>query len=133
MHPDFFIPAGAQLSLVLGVFVFLLVAFDLIFVRWLKLGKIAWKLVDYVWLGFAALGLIGSVAQVRTLAASAERGLYEDRAAFAFNIAKSLADADAARPGAICRTFVRSEYSPPPDEFERIQREYDVACQWITQ
>jgi hypothetical protein len=56
---------GTQLWLVLLVFVGALLAFDLALVRWWKLDKIGWKRVDYVWLGFAALGLISSVEQLR--------------------------------------------------------------------
>jgi len=133
MNSDFFLPASAKLGSVIGAFAFFLVVFDLVLVRWLKLGKVAWKRVDYVWLGFAAFGLIGSVAQVRISSASAQLGLFEQRATTAFNDAKSLVDFYATKPGVICRTFVRSEHSAPPDQFQRMQHEYDVACQWITQ
>ena len=46
-------------------------------------------------------------------------------------MAKSSVDLYARRPGAICRTFVRSESSPSPEEFERVQGEYDVVCKWM--
>lgn len=35
--------------------------------------------------------------------------------------------------GAICRRLVRSEFSPPQAEFDRIQREFDAQCAWFTQ
>ena len=31
----------------------------------------------------------------------------------------------------ICRKFVRSQYSPPPEDFDRTQREFDATCQWF--
>ncbi len=37
------------------------------------------------------------------------------------------------RSAAICRRFVRSEFSPPQAEFDRIQREFDAQCAWFTQ
>lgn len=132
MKPDVFMPLGASLLVVLAVFLGFLIAFDIVLVRWLKLGKVAWKRVDYIWLGFGALGLLGAVAQVRMASASAQLDMYEKRAVIAFDSVKHLVELYAS-PGAICRTFVRSELSPPPEEFQRIQNDYNVACAWVKQ
>jgi hypothetical protein len=128
-----FMPLTASLTAVLGVFAGLLVALDLLLVRWLRLGKVSWKRMDYIWLGFGALGLLGAVAQVRMESASAQLDMYEKRAIVAFDSVKSLVEVYASNPGPICRTFVRSEFSPPPDEFQRIQNEYNTACEWVKQ
>ena len=40
-----------------------LVLFDAVLVRWLKITDKNWKKVEYLWLGAAALGLIGAGAQ----------------------------------------------------------------------
>jgi len=58
LEPHF--PLGASLATVLAVFAFFLVAFNVILVRWLKLGRVAWKRIEYVWLGFAALAWIST-------------------------------------------------------------------------
>ena len=133
MNPDSFMPLSASPRVVLGVFAALLIGFDILLVRCLKLGKVAWKRVDYIWLGVGALGLIGAVGQVRMASASAQLTMQESRAAAALNLVKGLAELYAKDPGAICRTFVRSEYSPPPEEFQRAQNEYDAACAWAKQ
>jgi hypothetical protein len=30
-----------------------------------------------------------------------------------------------------CRSFIKTEASPPPEEMEKLQREYEEACTWI--
>jgi hypothetical protein len=109
----------------------LLLLFDLVLVRWLNLGKKGWKRVDYIWLGFTALGFFGAVSQARIYAAGAQVSQYQGRAAASLTALHDLVNMLAAKPGAVCRTFIRSEYSPPADEFAQVQREYNEACQWI--
>ena len=131
MNPGVFMPFTANPLAVLGVFLISLLAFDLVLVRWVRIGKVAWKRSDYFWLGIAVLGLLGSVADVRM--ASAERQLknVEQGAEGSFRVLKLNLTNFADRPGHLCRTFVRNEYSPPPEEFERTQNEYNLACKWI--
>ena len=133
MQHDLFSPITANLLVVLGLFGGCLLAFDVVLVRWLKLSKVAWKRVDYICLGFGAIGLLGAVAQVRMESASAQLDMYEGRAVHNFESVKYFVGSYASSPGAICRAFVRSEYSPPPDEFQRAQNEYNVACAWMKQ
>lgn len=131
MQHDLFIPLTARLPVVLGVFGGFLLAFDLVLVRWLTLSKVAWKRMDYVWLSLGVLGLLSAAAEVRMASASAQLDMHENRALAAFDSVKALVAVYASSPGAICRTFVRSEYSPPPDEFRKTQAEYDAACAWV--
>ena len=66
----FSLPFTASTWTILLIFVVLLIVFDLILVRWLKLGNFAWKIVDYIWLGVGALGLIGAASQSRQITAT---------------------------------------------------------------
>ena len=126
-----FFPSGANLYVVLGVFAFLLILFDLTLVRWLRLSSSSWKIVDYIWLGFRTLGLFGAAAQVRTLAATNQISMFQERAAVGLSTLRGLATLLESRPGPVCRTFTRSQYSAPQEEMERVQREYNQACEWF--
>jgi hypothetical protein len=108
----------------LGVFAFFLIALDLILVRWLKLGKTAWKRVDYIWLAVAALGLISASSEARRLLAT---NLLENQKAFtAANYDFLRQHVQFGTGPAICRQFVRTQYSP--DNLEDAQKEFDLAC-----
>jgi len=48
---------------ILASFLLLLLVLHLVLVFWMKLGDVAWKRVDYVWLGTAVLGLLTASAQ----------------------------------------------------------------------
>jgi len=51
------------------IFVALLVAFDLILVRWRKIDDVAWKKVDYYYLGAAAVGILSLSGQAESVLA----------------------------------------------------------------
>jgi hypothetical protein len=126
-----FFPGGANLYVVFGVFAFFLVLFDLTLVRWFKLSSSWWKIVDYIWLGFAALGLFSTAAQVRKLAATDQINMFQQRAAVGLSALRDVATILKARPGPVCRTFIRSQNSPPQEEMERAQQAYNQACEWF--
>jgi hypothetical protein len=126
-----FLPAGANLVSTLVTFVVLLIVFDLILVRWWKLGRAAWKRTEYISLAFAAVGLFGAVSQVRTSIATSYVSIFYARSQVSLNTLRGLVTVLTSKPGQICRQFVRSKDSPPADEFERTQKEYDEACAWI--
>jgi hypothetical protein len=128
-----FFPTGANLYVVLGVFVLLLIIFDLVLVRYFKLSSISWKRVDYIWLGFAALGLIAAAAQVRELVATDQIDMFQQRANAGLSRLRGSATLLGSDSGPVCRTFVRSQYSPPQEEFDRIQQEYNRVCGWFKQ
>jgi hypothetical protein len=130
MFPDATFPPLTKLWVVLTIFAGALVVFHLVLVYWLKLGRIAWKWVDFCWLAFAVLGLIGAAEQARQAVAVSLVEIAEARTTVTYSPVRSLADIYS-REGPVCRTFVRSEYSPPPDEFNRAQREYNIACEWF--
>lgn len=128
MNEPYFPPS---LLIVLVVFVLLLGGLHLILVYWLKLGSRAWKYVDYIWVGFAALGLIGASSQVRVMMATSQSSLFQSRAEGSFTTLRWLTDSLSKNPGSVCRTFTRSEYSPPEAELKATQLEYDRACAWF--
>ncbi len=55
------LPIFVNLGWVLAIFVGSLVVFHLMFVWPKNLTKRYWKVIDYIWLGTAFLGVIGSV------------------------------------------------------------------------
>jgi hypothetical protein len=113
------------------VFVGSLLAFHLMFVWPRNLTKRGWKIVDYFWLGVGLLGVIGSVGVGRQTIAENLLTIARARVnSFAVDVESALRFGTS---GAICRRFVRSEFSPPPEEFDRLQREFDAQCAWFTQ
>jgi hypothetical protein len=129
--PEVFMPATANLLVVICVGLGFFLVFYLVFVRWLRIGKVAWKRMDYIWLGVASIGLIGSVGQVRILVALAQLDMSEKRAMSSFSVARRLIGQYASSPGVVCRKFIRTEFSPPPKEMEKTQKEYDLVCEWL--
>ena len=132
MVPDASFPPFANTMTVLIIFAAELVILHLILVVWFRLGKVAWKAVDYVWLGFAAFGLIGAAGQARQLIANNIAGLAQQQVQGAYALFRSSLDLYSSE-GPVCRTFVRSAYSPPREEFDRAQKDYDAVCQWFKQ
>jgi hypothetical protein len=130
MQPDTHFPPFTNPLYVVLTFICALLLFHLILVVWLRLGKLSWKIIDYIWLGFAALGLIGAEGQTKRLIAGSMSTIAEERVIGNYYPFRMLVD-DYSQEGAVCRTFVRSEYSPPPEEFERAQRDYDTVCRWF--
>jgi hypothetical protein len=122
-------PVWASHAWLFGIFFVALILFHVVLVYAWPLGKAGWKRVDYIWLSMGLLGVSLAVAssrqtfaQLQLPAAEAQietrAGWIEDRAQFGVS-------------AAVCRQFVRSEYSPPKEEFDRIQREYDQLCAWF--
>ncbi len=111
----------------LGIFVFFLFTLDIILVRWLKLGKTAWKRVDYIWLAVAGLGLLSTSSEARRLLAT---NLIENQKVFTAALYSHFQQQVQFGTGpVICRQFVRTQYSP--ENLDEAQREYDVACEYF--
>ena len=66
----FTFPTFTNVWVVLSVCAAEAVLFHLLLVLWLKIGKRAWKIVDYIWLSLAALGIFGAAGQARQLVAT---------------------------------------------------------------
>jgi hypothetical protein len=123
-------PISTDLRWVFAVFAGSLVVFHLVFVWPRNLTKRRWKIIDYIWVGTALLGVIGSAGVGRQAISQSllttSHALVES---FASEVESALRFGTSS---AICRRFVRSEYSPPQAEFDRIQREFDAQCAWST-
>jgi hypothetical protein len=131
MPIEAYFPPGAKLGTVLLVFFISLILFHAVLVYWFKIGKIGWKIVDYVWVSMAALGLIGSVGQARQLMASNFARRFDQMAPLAYDQLRYTMERYKTGVGDACRTFVRGEWSPPKEDLERMQREYDAVCDWF--
>lgn len=126
---DLQLPWFTSLRWILVVFMSALAVFHLAFVWPRNLTKLGWKVVDYIWLAAALFGLIGSLGVARqgvaqtlltTAAARVESSASDVESALRFGTS-----------GAICRRFIRTEFSPPPEEFEHLQRGFDDQCAWF--
>jgi hypothetical protein len=123
-------PPFTNVWTVLTIFGGELLIFHLLLVIWLRLGKRAWKVVDYFWLAFAALGLFGPAGQARQLVASNMISTSNWKTQISYMQVLSFVD-EFSNEGPACRTFVRSQHSPPPDEFQRTQKDFDSVCHWF--
>ena len=125
---DYDLPLLIQTGWIFGVFLLSLVAFHLVLVYWLKLGKTAWKRVDYIWLAVGALGIFAALEKPRETVARNLQEAAEERLQFTYSRVKS-ALAFGLGP-AVCTTF---NSSPMLTESERanLQRGFDTACAWF--
>jgi len=126
---DLALPFFTSLRVILLVFVGALVIFHVVFVFIAKLDKKAWKWVDYFWLSFALIGLVGQVAESRRITATGFRSMSEAKVESNFRILRDRIDFYA-NSEAFCRQPVRTASSPPEEEFNRIKLEFDRACAW---
>lgn len=126
-----YFPPASNLMIVFGFLVFLLIFLDLLLVRWWKLSKKAWKRVDYIWLSFATIGLVGASSQVRLMVASSELNFFNERAVSTYDSFHASIIHNASESGYVCRKFIKSEYSPPEPEFTNVQKEFDLTCTWF--
>lgn len=106
-----------------ALFVVLTGVFHAVFVFWLKLDDLAWKKIDYIWLGAATLGILVSSSQADRLASRLHlENLEAPLTETAYKFLRSyLAD-----PPSICRPRFRSEFSPL--DFDQIVQEQQSLC-----
>ncbi len=119
---------GFILLLFLGELLILHVLF--IAIPFLRLKKTGWAVMQYLVIALALLGLLSAVSNARQLVAQGMLSISGSHLGFEFRDLRQRVDLYSS-PGIVCRTFVRSEYSPPPEVFDRTQREYDELCQWF--
>lgn len=126
---DLTFPWVTEFPFICGAFFAALLVFHAVFIyRWPR-GSAWWKTVDYVWLSMALVGLLGSVGAGRELVARNNLDIAHQRLKFSYeSIGRRLKDGASE---VLCRPFVRSEYSPPPDEFERDQRTNAEQCAYF--
>jgi hypothetical protein len=129
MEPLF--PLSARPLVVIAVMCVTWGVVYVVFARLYPLRKRGWKIVDFFWLGATALGLIGTAGQVRQLVATAQINMLETFAETDLRGLQHAADGLAADPGAVCRTWIRTQYSPPPEESARIARDFANVCEYF--
>lgn len=126
MDKDFSYPLLISPILMFAIFVALLIAFHLLLIKLRPLGKNGWKKVDYIWLGVAALGILGTAGALRRELASRFVDTAEIRARFSYDFARYQMT-NLSGP-AVCQTFIKSEFSPP--NFEERQEESNRVCEF---
>jgi hypothetical protein len=114
---------------VLLTFTASLLIFHALWVWFGKLTAIQWKKIDYAWVALALLGVVATVDQTRVLVARNLVSASEARLPSALAAVKSAAGFGTS--GAVCRTFVRSTYSPLEPQFSEIQQSFDAQCAWF--
>lgn len=118
--------SASNFWIVILLFVVLSAISHLVLINWLKIGKIGWKRIDYIWLAAAALGLLGTTAEVRKFNAT---NLIESRKISTESAYKSFRSQIEFGTGpAVCGPFIRTEYSPK--NFDELQNEYSLACEY---
>ena len=114
---------------ILGIFLISLVSFHILFLRLISLSPIGWKKVDYYWLAMALVSLMGAVGARREIIATNTLEYSKSRIDGAFNFMRMRAEFGSS--AAICRTFIPSDFSPPPSEMESVQKQFDNQCTWF--
>jgi hypothetical protein len=108
---------------IFGVFLLLLVLMHLVLVFWMKLGEVAWKLVDYVWLFTAVLGLLAASAQSDHFLSKRYLATFErPRTETAYKLLRSTLDSYPT----LCAPRHRSPVSPP--DFDEMVEEQQALC-----
>ena len=127
---DYFrLPVVASYGWMLAAFVAATAVFHAALVFAWPLGRVGWKVVDYVWLLVGLLGALSGVQAVRQeiaagLLPEAEDVLRTDAAAIVDRIAIGASPA-------VCRTLDPFEAAPQDEETARRQREFDEVCAWF--
>jgi len=99
---------------------------------WTPLSKRGWKIVDYIWLVVGSIALTGTVFQARQVLAMGMLPTLESFVSISVDEAKYYSSPKFYE-WLLCRSFVRSAFSPPEQEFKRVQEEFDNACAWAKQ
>src|SRR6266446_2498812 len=126
MQNEFTYPVLARPLAMLGVFSACLITFHVLFVWLWPFTKRTWNIVDYIWLGVAAVGIVGAAGTIRRQIATNYAIIAESRAQTSYDLARH--QVETLTSPAVCARFTRSEFSPP--NLDVIQQEYDRICQF---
>jgi hypothetical protein len=122
------IPLVANATFLIVVFVVVCLIAHLILIAYRPLGKIGWKRVDYLWLPLTLLGVASTAGSNRQIIARQWLNLADIRFAYAQRDLERTVRVDL--PAMACRTFIRTQYSPPGKQLDSLQQQYDAACAW---
>jgi len=118
------IPWPANSLAIFLVFAACVLVFHVLFLFVMPLGKVGWKKTDYAWLIIGVIGLLATTGKLRREIANNYLQQAEGRLTFAYELLKERT-AYFVGP-AICREFVRTEFSPK--NFDEVQKEFDTVC-----
>jgi hypothetical protein len=127
---EFDLPFFTSYGWMLGLLVVTIMLLHWALVYQWPLGKTAWKRVDYIWVSFAIFGVIGGISESRQMLARGSVVWAETRLAAIWQELRNDVRI-MGQPTGFCRTFNRTEASPPAEEMDRLEREYAQACTWI--
>jgi hypothetical protein len=129
---DFFTyPATASAYALLIVFVVALLISHAALLPLLGYNEIRWQYIDYVWLPLALLGLIGAVQLNRSEVASYYVSVWNVRATDSLARMQHMAESYSRTESHLCQKGLRSDFSPPPDIFDAIERDHTSTCDWF--
>lgn len=128
---DYHYPITANPSALLVVFVVALCVAHAVLLPTLGEDEVKWQYIDYVWLPLALIGLLAAVQHTRLEIASTYEALARTREASAWRQVHYWAENYSRESSYLCRKGVRSQYSPPPDVFEAIDRDHNSTCDWF--
>jgi hypothetical protein len=129
------LPFVTKPAAMLGIFVVEVLVLHLFLVRRepsSRLSKKSWAIVQYVIIALGFSGLLGAVSTARKLIAQDFVKYTSDTPQQFFRHVRSAID-QGSTEGTICRMSVRSESSPPSEQFNRSQHEFDAVCGWYKQ
>lgn len=109
-----------------GVFFASLAFLHWLLIKVLKLGKRQWKEIDYIWISMSTLALFGASTTLRKALATRAIDLASARLQGSYSTLKF--QLENLSGGAVCRTFIRTEMSPP--DFDEIEKEFDSVCKY---
>lgn len=128
---DLHYPITANPSALLIVFTVALCVAHAILLPTLGQDEVKWQYIDYVWLPLALIGLLAAVHHTRLEIASANEALARNRETSAWSQVHYWAENYSREESYLCRKGVRSQYSPPPDVFDAIDRDHNSTCDWF--
>jgi len=124
-------PAAASASALLIVFFVALLTSHAALLPLLGYNEIRWQYIDYVWLPLALLGLIGAVQLNRSEVASYYVSVWNMRATDSLANMHNMAERYSRTGSYLCQKGVRTEFSPPSDVFDTIERDHASTCDWF--
>ena len=104
----------------------LTVVMHFLFVYPKNLSKKSWKKVDYIWISFTVIGLVGATNNVTKEFSKNKIAVASSRKSFQYNFMLSFLDSEDSH--IVCREFTRSEYSPK--DFDAVVDDFDRCCKW---
>lgn len=125
-----YLPLIIDIEVLAWTFVIVAVLLHALLVWIWPLGKVGWKVVDYVWLAFAVAGVIGAASKARQTQATNQLAIWERHMVDARRQLASDAELFSVSP-VLCARFTVGPASPPAEELAEMEQEKQAACNWF--